>query len=410
MISVDPQPDDAGPTVRMHRLVQQMLRARLEAAGEANHVAALAIALVNLQFPSGGTQGVDIDTWEASSRLLSHALSVLEHVSPVGKTLLATTDLINKVGLYLIGRDEHETAARLLADAVAFDAAAGEPPRHEQLARDYNNLGLAQHGLGQLDAALSSYHQAITHGAAIANADPTAQATRFNNLALLLIDRGQHQEAEPLLRRALDSNTAAHGEGHGTVAVNQNNLGLLLLDTGRLDEAEQALQAALAIWQSGLGPESIRSSGRASTISPACCGRWHGRQRPTRPIARPRPSWRPGCPRPTNGSVMPVSARKPPSSTDVHCGPDGRPCAAHRGLSQHRIACSAVTVQDRWRKEMARETGLEPAASAVTGRRSNQLSYSRASGAGGRRRRSERSSRAALGASQVGCRAPRTSR
>ena len=28
-------------------------------------------------------------------------------------------------------------------------------------------------------------------------------------------------------------------------------------------------------------------------------------------------------------------------------------------------------------KEMARETGLEPAASAVTGRRSNQLSYSR---------------------------------
>ncbi len=27
---------------------------------------------------------------------------------------------------------------------------------------------------------------------------------------------------------------------------------------------------------------------------------------------------------------------------------------------------------------MARETGLEPAASAVTGRRSNQLSYSRA--------------------------------
>ena len=28
-------------------------------------------------------------------------------------------------------------------------------------------------------------------------------------------------------------------------------------------------------------------------------------------------------------------------------------------------------------KEMARETGLEPAAFAVTGRRSNQLSYSR---------------------------------
>ncbi len=35
---------------------------------------------------------------------------------------------------------------------------------------------------------------------------------------------------------------------------------------------------------------------------------------------------------------------------------------------------------DKWRMTkdwMARETGLEPAASAVTGRRSNQLSYSR---------------------------------
>ena len=34
---------------------------------------------------------------------------------------------------------------------------------------------------------------------------------------------------------------------------------------------------------------------------------------------------------------------------------------------------------------MARETGLEPAASAVTGRRSNQLSYSRNPESDGRR-------------------------
>ena len=32
-------------------------------------------------------------------------------------------------------------------------------------------------------------------------------------------------------------------------------------------------------------------------------------------------------------------------------------------------------------REMARETGLEPATSGVTGRRSNQLSYSPAEGA-----------------------------
>jgi hypothetical protein len=42
------------------------------------------------------------------------------------------------------------------------------------------------------------------------------------------------------------------------------------------------------------------------------------------------------------------------------------------------LAPFAHPVQNQWvGGRMARETGLEPAASAVTGRRSNQLSYSR---------------------------------
>ena len=38
---------------------------------------------------------------------------------------------------------------------------------------------------------------------------------------------------------------------------------------------------------------------------------------------------------------------------------------------------SAASMPVKYLKTLARETGLEPAASAVTGRRSNQLSYSR---------------------------------
>jgi hypothetical protein len=48
-------------------------------------------------------------------------------------------------------------------------------------------------------------------------------------------------------------------------------------------------------------------------------------------------------------------------------------------LDGYREACTP----SKWRSEgveMARATGLEPAASGVTGRRSNQLSYARAFG------------------------------
>jgi hypothetical protein len=53
-----------------------------------------------------------------------------------------------------------------------------------------------------------------------------------------------------------------------------------------------------------------------------------------------------------------------PTQGDMHSEP-GRPTAV--GVQQQSQAIEM----------MARETGLEPAASAVTGRRSNQLSYSR---------------------------------
>ena len=39
--------------------------------------------------------------------------------------------------------------------------------------------------------------------------------------------------------------------------------------------------------------------------------------------------------------------------------------------------CDSLERSTSSHRKMARETGLEPAASAVTGRRSNQLSYSR---------------------------------
>ena len=53
---------------------------------------------------------------------------------------------------------------------------------------------------------------------------------------------------------------------------------------------------------------------------------------------------------------------------------------------------------------MARETGLEPAASAVTGRRSNQLSYSRNPG------QARRDNPACVTQHRIGCCAPQVKR
>jgi hypothetical protein len=135
----------------------------------------------------------------------------------------------------------------------------------------------------------------------------------------------------------------------------------------RTDSREQGRSCAGYFWQVWHSPRS-----------PAAALSQLRRGRPRMPTGR-LPLRPPGTPQPSSqGSGRcqfrrRLKPRLPPSCRSDPLTPRRRHRSNTRGPESMWVVGAASALANR----LARETGLEPAASAVTGRRSNQLSYSR---------------------------------
>jgi len=124
------------------------------------------------------------------------------------------------IGLYDQGR---------LPDAISFGATLSV--RYPRDASLDNVLGVVNARMGQLDAALRHYNQALTKRPGYAEA--------YNNRGNLLNRLGQRDEAIASFKAALNE-TPAYAEAH-------NNLGSALHDTGRVEEAISSYTEALKV-------------------------------------------------------------------------------------------------------------------------------------------------------------------
>lgn len=125
-----------------------------------------------------------------------------------------------QAGLEAYDRGDYEQAAGL------FRTVAEQAPDSAVV---YNSLGLALSQLGDMEAAVQAFEQAIT----LDWNHPTAQY----NLAMALFDLGRYGEAEGAFREAIRQNP-------GQVAAHYG-MATLLRSEGRLDEAETAYLAAI---------------------------------------------------------------------------------------------------------------------------------------------------------------------
>ncbi|HEX9621585.1 MAG TPA: tetratricopeptide repeat protein, partial [Polyangiaceae bacterium] len=197
-----------GQAVKVHRLVQEVTRERLDAEGKKTWLGA-ALRAVNAIFPE---ESDDFRNWDVCGRWLSHALAVTALDGAAGLDVAATSRVLDRIATYLQARAEYGDAEPLFRRAPALR-----------------------------EAALGSSHPDV--------------AESLNNLAALLWQTNRLAEAKPLCRRALAIYEAALGPNHPSVAIDLNNLAALLRDTSRLDEAEPLARRALVICESSLGPE-----------------------------------------------------------------------------------------------------------------------------------------------------------
>lgn len=276
-------------TIRMHRLVQEVLKAELD---ETAHRlwAGRTIRAVNAAFPY-----VDYTNWPTCDRLLPHARLAARLIADYQYDSAAASRLLNQTAYYLVQQGRYgdaeplyeqalELSKRLLGDdhpdiatslnnlaelyrtqgrygqaeplyRQALELSQQQGNEHPAVATSLNNLAELYDLQGRPAAAETLYVQALALRRQFLEDNPPAVATSLNNLAMLYASQGRYGEAEPLYQEALDLRRQLLGPEHPSVATGLNNLALLYISQGRQAEAEALYQEALEMRKRLLGEE-----------------------------------------------------------------------------------------------------------------------------------------------------------
>ena len=243
--------DAAGEsTLSMHRLVQAVVRHRLDPSERARWAEA-AVSIVNIAFPH---ESADVRTWKVCDHLLPHAIVVADFAESLSVGLGATARLVNHVGTYAWGRAEYGKAKGAFQRALRIDEKAFGP-NHPNVAIRVNNLGAVQQALGDFLGAKAAFERVLNINERAFGSDHAAVATAVNNLGSVLEDLGDFPGAKASYERALNISENALGLDSPEVAVDINNLGGVLRELGDLSGAKAAFERALKIDEKAFGPD-----------------------------------------------------------------------------------------------------------------------------------------------------------
>ena len=236
--------------ISVHRLVQAVVRARLDEAAEKEWATA-AVKTVSRSFPFDSD---DVRTWSDCARLLRHAQASTDQSERLQVALDVGGRLLNQVGGYLRGRAEF-SAARLAHERALKIGEATYGPDHPDVAIALNNLGLVLQDLGDLPAARAHFERALKIAEAAYGLNHPQVATYANNLGRVLMDLGDLPRARAHFERALKIDEAAYGLDHCEIATDVNNLGSVLLGLGDLPGARDHYERALKMDEAAYGAD-----------------------------------------------------------------------------------------------------------------------------------------------------------
>ncbi len=283
------QRDAAVQTLRIHRLVQDVLKAHLSEEDHRLWVMRVLRAMVHL-FPL--ERGL-ADYWQTCERFLPHALACLGHAEKWQGDMRLRISLMSRVAAYLLNRARFAEAKALYEPALRIgEQALGENDllvaevlvglallaekqglydqaeafykralhiREQVLGRSHplisevlNRLGETYRLQGKHEQAEPLYLRALEIGEQALG--PKA-ASVLNNLAILYWYQGKYAQAESIYLRALRIKEQILGPEHQEIASTLNNLGIVYVDQGKYQDAEPLFLRALHIREQGLGEE-----------------------------------------------------------------------------------------------------------------------------------------------------------
>ena len=239
----------SGDRLSLHRLVQTVVRARLDEDHNRTSAEA-AVTILRRAFPPDSNFP---ETWPACARLAPHALAAAGHAEGLNVSPEVTAILLNKLGGYLRGRAElnaaHGTRVRALRIA---EAAFG--PDHQNVAVFVSDLGSVLQDKGDFSGAQAHFERALKIAEKVLSSNHPHLADYSNNLGLVLKLQGEMAGARENCERALKIYEANHGPDHPSVATSVSNIGGVLRDQGDLIGAREHFERALKIDETNYGP------------------------------------------------------------------------------------------------------------------------------------------------------------
>lgn len=245
------QPAIATDTIRLHRLVRQVVVSRLDRAMRDKIGRAILKAMVAV-YPARVWDKPE--TWPRARRLdgLVPALmgeSVLFSVGPGREGMILLERLASYKAEVLSVLDE---ALLLYKQALSINKTL-DKEENEDTAGILNNIAQVQEQLGNLSPARLQFKRALKIYEKVLGSDHPYTATSLINLGRVLQRQRSFGEARKCFDRAIAIDRKRFGPNHPEVATDLSNLGGLLYDEGDYAGARKILESAVNICQQALG-------------------------------------------------------------------------------------------------------------------------------------------------------------
>lgn len=184
----------------------------------------------------------DMGEFDRAEEYLRQAVDVGERL-PGAEGELDLARFLNNLGTVLVDLGEYGAATEAFERAMSIrQRLMGE--ESESYVLTLVNLAGAQRGLGNLDAAVATYRQAIVLEEVLYGDDHPRTAFAYSGLASSLIDLERFAEAEVYAQKSLAIRRATSGDTYWRISVDQRKLAVIMMATGRPTEARVELESA----------------------------------------------------------------------------------------------------------------------------------------------------------------------
>jgi tetratricopeptide (TPR) repeat protein len=238
-------------SLRIHRLVQQVIRENLENSKEWAKRAAMALSY---GFPDPN----EFKNWPLCEKALPNAHSMLNWIDKYNLKVPGRTFAC--AGLFQVNYGIYPDAELFYKKALDLNRSFyGE--NHPNVATALINLGDLYRNQCRYEEAGPLFLKALEMDKKLHGAEHIDVATSLNNLAGLYLEQGRYEEAEPLYQAALEMSKKLLGEEHSDVAVSLNNLGSFEAKQRNYSQAVEYFERAYSLFIKLLGtkhPYSIK--------------------------------------------------------------------------------------------------------------------------------------------------------